>query len=128
MCIYLSLAECSAGQIQLVGGASLTEGRVEVCNNNIWGTVCDDFFAVNEANVICRQLGYLPPGTRAAAEPRARFGQGTGPITFDDLACTGTEASLFDCPHRGLNIHNCLHSEDAGVTCPAGAKRTLTVI
>ncbi len=97
---------------------------MEVCNNNVWGTVCDDFFAVNEANVICRQLGYLPPGTRAVAERRARFGQGTGPITFDNLACTGTEASLFDCPHNGLNIHNCLHSEDAGVTCPTGAKCT----
>ena len=36
---------------------------------------------------------------------------------LDDLQCTGTEASLFDCPHSGVNIHNCDHSEDAGVRC-----------
>ncbi len=53
----------------------------------------------------------------------ASFGQGTGNIVFDDVACTGTEASLFDCPNSGLNIHNCGHSEDAGVVC-MGTKET----
>ncbi len=70
--------------------------------------------------MICRQLGYLPPGTMATANIRATFGPGTGPITLDDLMCIGTEASLFDCPHNGLDIHNCGHFEDAGVTCPSG--------
>ncbi len=36
---------------------------------------------------------------------------------LDDLACTGTETSLFDCIHGGLNMHNCAHSEDVGVIC-----------
>ena len=36
---------------------------------------------------------------------------------LDDLACVGTEASLFDCTHSGVNIHNCAHSEDAGAVC-----------
>ena len=42
---------------------------------------------------------------------------GTGQIVLDNLQCAGTESRLVDCPHNGLNIHNCVHSEDAGVRC-----------
>lgn len=47
----------------------------------------------------------------------AHFGQGTGPIVYDDLGCLGSEADLYDCPHGYIGHHNCEHSEDAGVTC-----------
>ena len=42
---------------------------------------------------------------------------GTGQIALDNLFCSGTESRLVDCPHSGLNVHNCAHSEDAGVRC-----------
>ena len=53
---------CTHGDIRLVGGASNLEGRVEICYNNIWGTVCDDFWGTADANVACGQLGFSQSG------------------------------------------------------------------
>ena len=45
-----------------MGGADLREGRVEVCNGTVWGTVCDNFWDFMDANVVCRQLGFATFG------------------------------------------------------------------
>lgn len=48
---------CAEGEVRLVGGGNRTEGRVEICLNDEWGTVCDQMWNVTEATVVCRQLG-----------------------------------------------------------------------
>ena len=55
---YISTGTCMDGAIRLVGGSIPTQGRVEVCRNDAWGTVCDDGWTDVDASVACRQLGY----------------------------------------------------------------------
>ena len=54
---------CNNGDLRLRGGNTELEGRVELCWNETWGTICDGFWSTFDANVACRQLGFAPLGT-----------------------------------------------------------------
>ena len=100
--------------MRLVSGSNAREGRVEIYHNGKWGTICDDFWDINDAHVVCRELNY----SRASeAKSYAHFGAGPDPIWLDDVECKGTEKRLADCKHNGWGSHNCVHNEDAGVVC-----------
>ncbi|XP_042073038.1 deleted in malignant brain tumors 1 protein-like, partial [Haplochromis burtoni] len=101
---------CSGVPVRL-SGSTLCSGRVEIFYNNTWGTVCDDNWDINDAEVVCRELGC---GT---AQSAAVFGEGSGSIWLDDVSCSGSERSLTECQHRGFGTHDCTHSQDAGVVC-----------
>lgn len=103
-------------QVRLVNGRKASEGLVEVSRDGTtWGTVCDDSWTLENANVVCRQLGY---DRATAAYSNAFFGSGGNiSIFLDDVACFGTEARLDQCYSSEWNVHNCNHNEDAGVSC-----------
>ena len=44
--------------MRLIGGMTSSEGRVEICINNVWGTVCDNGWTVDDSNVACKKAGY----------------------------------------------------------------------
>eukprot|EP00729_Bicosta_minor_P000157 gene157-32968_t len=100
--------------IRLAGG-SATRGRLELVYNGQWSTVCDDGFDSSDGAVACRQLGlgsYV--GTYDASG-------GTGSILYDDMACSGSESSLYDCSKR-QGGSNCDHDEDIGLECRSGRR------
>ena len=102
------------GDLRLVGGTSTDEGRVEVYLNGEWGTVCDNDWDTTDATVVCQQLGHL---RAVSTHGGAHFGEGSGPIWYDNVDCVGDETNITQCSHSGIGVHNCTHSQDAGVVC-----------
>ena len=120
-----------------MGGSNQYEGRVEVCINDQWGTVCDDGWSSVDATVVCRQLGYAYTGsehkyclsvsqtfltyftrdTGGTPYYNAYFGASTGPIFLDDVVCTLSASQLLECSSSPVLAHNCDHHDDAGVGC-----------
>ena len=108
---------CYVGTVRLVNGPTKYEGRVEVYHNGEWGTVCDNGWDLNDAQVVCSELGI---GNAVTASHGASYGQGSGEIWLDNLNCVGTEGTIGDCSHRGWGTASCSHSEDVGVKCIKG--------
>nr|XP_060616119.1 soluble scavenger receptor cysteine-rich domain-containing protein SSC5D-like [Anolis sagrei ordinatus] len=105
-------AKCT--EVRLANGSSDCSGRVEVFHNERWGTVCDAGWDLQDAQVVCGELGC---GKAFTASGGAHFGRGTGPIWLGRLNCTGKEKSLRQCPKGQWEEHSCDHSADAGVEC-----------
>ncbi|XP_041035675.1 scavenger receptor cysteine-rich type 1 protein M130-like [Carcharodon carcharias] len=99
---------------RLVGGNGTCSGRVEILLGNTWGTVCDASWDLQDAAVVCHQLGC---GAAISTGGGAFFGEGNGSIWNDINECIGNELRLSDCPVASWGHHQCSHKNDAGVIC-----------
>ena len=111
---------CDDWDLRLVNGTTQVnnpeprEGRVEICFNNTYGSICHDLWNDNDGQVVCRQLGYSSQNT--SVRINAFYNSSSGPIYLDRVQCTGTEESLQNC-RLSRDIEDCTHAEDAGVSC-----------
>ncbi|CAM5078765.1 unnamed protein product, partial [Natator depressus] len=103
-----------ADELRLADGGSPCAGRVEVKHQDQWGTVCDFDWDMEDAEVVCKQLGC---GAAVSAPGWAHFGEGSGPTWLYEVDCGGDKSALWDCSHRGWGVTTCPHSVDTGVVC-----------
>lgn len=102
--------------IRLAGpDAASGYGRLEVNYNEVWGTVCDDEFGLEEAGAFCRSLGFSGGGVIASPTPASL--QGSGQIFMDSVDCSSNSEPASSCTHNGWGRHDCDHAEDVVLRC-----------
>ncbi|KAJ8050812.1 Deleted in malignant brain tumors 1 protein [Holothuria leucospilota] len=109
---------CSSGTargIRLRGGDEKNQGLVEIYAHGLWGTICNEGWGIQDANVVCRQLGFLEA---VFAVRKSLWGEGDSVILMSNVQCDGSESTLYGCTFN--RVHNCTHSQDAGVKCKKG--------
>ncbi|XP_069753715.1 scavenger receptor cysteine-rich domain-containing protein DMBT1-like isoform X3 [Narcine bancroftii] len=99
---------------RLVGGKDDCSGRVEILRGDTWGTVCDTYWDLKDAAVVCNHLNC---GAATAASMGAFFGEGNGSIWKDINECRGNEMRLRDCHTASWGHDTCTHKNDVGVIC-----------
>ncbi|XP_062615393.1 uncharacterized protein LOC134277123 [Saccostrea cucullata] len=106
--------------VRLMDGSTPYEGRVEIFNDGVWGTVCDDHWDDKDAAVVCGMLGYSRNNAKGLC--CEVYGKGGPQIWLDNVECLGTEQDIFHCQHIGWGNHNCDNHEDAAVVCSSNDK------
>ena len=95
-------------------GNTSYDGRIELCLDGEWGTICGNFWTDLDAIVVCRQL--MLGISDATTVPRGTYPPGNGSIFLDQFFCSGREERITDCIHTRAES-TCSHSLDAGVVC-----------
>lgn len=111
---YLNISD-----IRLENGSSPFEGRVEIQINGVWGTVCDQSFTRNVADVMCRMMNL----SASAYLVGGRYGPGRGPIFAQSFSCSSNAGHLRECQYTTNAI--CTHSKDIGIICSVCGFSTL---
>ncbi|KAL5011431.1 hypothetical protein ScPMuIL_009982 [Solemya velum] len=116
--IHPSICTVPDPNIRLIGPSNMRgRGIVEVLLNGKWGAVCDDFWGLSNAQVVCRSLCYNPVNARAGVQMGIIDYDAAQPIIMDDVRCSGNENSIHDCDRSSEAISDCKKTELASVTC-----------
>ena len=146
--VVIVIGPCIDGGIRIIPSNARTaiKGRVEVCFNGIWGTICSINWDDQDASVACKQLGYSAEGVTQISKCICAFftcckyltltigalSIGSYPdhvsnVHIIDISCAGTESSVFDCPHTAaIPSQSCPNNADAYIQCN-GKCRMLTI-
>ena len=120
---FFTLERCKNEDIRLQGAIGQdTAGRVEVCVDREWRSICQDNFGYNDASVVCRQLGFSPYGKLptnkiistlsvllyiGAQTISGNVYSSSNSFYIYELNCTGYESSIWDCPFYNQSDGNC---------------------
>ncbi|KAJ8264185.1 hypothetical protein GJAV_G00146200, partial [Gymnothorax javanicus] len=100
--------------LRLVGGEGGCSGRLEVFLNGSWNMVCGDSWGMEEAQVVCRQVGC---GSAVAALNDTTTGTGSSNSWLTEVKCRGSELHLWDCQYSEPQHNSCPQRNHAGATC-----------
>ncbi|XP_048254476.1 uncharacterized protein LOC124148932 isoform X5 [Haliotis rufescens] len=100
---------CDPSDITMKLTPSYNKGLLQVYHSGRWGTVCDDYFGLVEASVVCKALGYQ--GGKVIDESSSIT------MWLDDVQCTMRNTDLKYCKHRQWGSDDCSDSEAVGVQC-----------
>lgn len=121
---------CNEGKVRLVNGTLDREGRLEVCVNGLWGSVCPYSFSKSAAHVACKQAGYADTMGKsittsscihsligAIVYTNSIFGSGNGPFVYANMECYGYETYLSDCSKTIFPNFTCYAQDGVGLLC-----------
>ncbi|XP_041729869.2 CD5 antigen-like [Coregonus clupeaformis] len=111
-----SLHVICSESVQLVDGAGVCSGRLEVKSNQSnqsWASVCEADFDQQDAEVVCGELGCGAP----AALQGGLYGEGEGQTWDKEFQCKGNESLLLDCDTSDRKNNTCLPGNAVGFTC-----------
>ncbi|KPP57017.1 scavenger receptor cysteine-rich type 1 protein M130-like, partial [Scleropages formosus] len=100
--------------VRLVQGTHQCSGRVEIQHGITWGSVCDADFDLQDAEVVCRQLGC---GIPAKVLGGSAFGKGGYQKWTEEIQCTGNESNVYSCPKSSTKKQNCSQDSNVGLIC-----------
>ncbi|XP_038641157.1 scavenger receptor cysteine-rich type 1 protein M130-like isoform X2 [Scyliorhinus canicula] len=110
-----SSVTCSGNNgLRLADGKNNCSGRVEVLHGLQWGALCDRYFGLEVASVVCE---HLQCGTVKTIPSSAQFVKGSGPVWKDNYRCHGNESKLWDCTVSSSVQFNRSHENSAHVIC-----------
>ncbi|VDI23188.1 Hypothetical predicted protein, partial [Mytilus galloprovincialis] len=109
---FLSCSAEDEGDLRIISGFAVNQGRLEVKYKGEWGTVCANDFENIDAEVACRQLGYCS----GIMHPPGIISNGNNAIWLKDVMCSGSEGKLLNCTYK-IDTSQCSHHDDVGIHC-----------